>query len=72
MPIVIWEPPSTYGFGAAEGAPGRAHDIHVGLGTAGGSVVRVIDDGMDDAGAPATARGWDVMLRRLQEQAAQL
>jgi hypothetical protein len=36
------------------------------------SVVRLIDDGVDDTAAQATAEGWDMMLRRLQQQAAQL
>ncbi len=58
-------------FGAAEGAPGRAHDIRVAHDSAGGSVIRLIDDGVDDAGAQATAQGWDMMLQRLQELAAQ-
>jgi hypothetical protein len=72
MPIVVWEPPHRIRFGAAEGAPGRAHDIHVSVGTEGGSVVRLVDDGVDDDAASATAQGWDTMLRRLQEQAAAL
>jgi uncharacterized protein YndB with AHSA1/START domain len=71
MPIVVWDPPQRIRFGAAEGSPGRAHDLRVSEGAAGGAVVRLIDDGVDDAAADATAQGWDAMLRRLQEQAAQ-
>jgi hypothetical protein len=34
-------------------------------------VVRLTDEGVDDADVQAIAQGWDMMLLRLQEQAAQ-
>jgi hypothetical protein len=71
MPIVIWDPPLRIRFGAADGSPGRAHDIRVAQGTGGRSVIRLIDDGVDDADAQATSQGWDIVLQRLQEQADQ-
>jgi hypothetical protein len=70
MPVVAWEPSWRTRFGAAEGAPGRAHDIRLARGSAGGAVVRLTDEGVDDADVQATAQGWDTMLQRLQEQAA--
>jgi hypothetical protein len=71
MPIVIWDPPLRIRLGAADGAPGRVHDIRVAQGTGGRSVIRLIDDGVDDADAQATSRGWDIMLQMLQERAVQ-
>jgi uncharacterized protein YndB with AHSA1/START domain len=71
MPVVVWDPPWRIRFGAAEGLRGRAHDIRVECGNAGGSVVRLTDEGVDDADVQAIAQGWDMMLLRLQEQAAQ-
>jgi uncharacterized protein YndB with AHSA1/START domain len=71
MPIVIWDPPSRIRFGAADGVPGRAHDIRVAQGPGGGSVIRLIDDGVDDPDAHTTSQGWDIMLQRLKEQAVQ-
>jgi hypothetical protein len=68
VPVVGWDPPRRIWFGAAEEVPGRAHDIQVAQGVAGGSIVHLID-GVDDAEASATSRGWDIMLRRLREQA---
>jgi hypothetical protein len=51
-------------------APGR-HDIRVAQGTGGKSVIRLLDDGVDDADAQATSQGWDIMLQRLQKQVDQ-
>jgi uncharacterized protein YndB with AHSA1/START domain len=68
MPIVVWEPPHRIRFGAAEGAPGRAHEILVTESPPGGAVVEVIDHGVEDLAVNATSRGWADSLNRLQDQ----
>ncbi|OHV35996.1 MULTISPECIES: SRPBCC family protein [Pseudofrankia] len=64
MPIVEWSPPSRFRFGAAPGQEGRAHDFTVSA-TAGGSRVRLLDDGVAPEQAEQTALGWRGLLSRL-------
>jgi uncharacterized protein YndB with AHSA1/START domain len=63
VPILAWDPPCRIRFGMADG--GRAHDITV-TASAGGSRVRLQDEGVPDAEAAATAAGWTGFLGRLR------
>jgi uncharacterized protein YndB with AHSA1/START domain len=63
VPILAWEPPHRISFGMPDG--GRAHDITV-TPSAAGSRVRLVDEGVPDAEAAATADGWTGFLGKLR------
>jgi hypothetical protein len=61
--ILVWDPPRRIGFGIPGG--GRVHDITI-TATAGGSRVRLLDEGVPDAEADSTAAGWAGFLGKLR------
>lgn len=63
VPVLAWEPPHRIRFGIPDG--GRAHEISV-TATSEGCQVRVLDEGVSDAEAAATATGWEGYLGRLR------
>ena len=69
MPIQIWEPPYRFRFGAAEGEPGRAHEIRLIEGRLGDTQVRLIDVGLSDAELEPTRMSWRSMLIKLKSLA---
>jgi uncharacterized protein YndB with AHSA1/START domain len=69
MPIQRWEPPRRIRFGAAEGAPGRAHDLRVMEMVGGGARVHLIDSGLDEGEAEASREGWAGFLSQLKRRA---
>ena len=69
--ILVWDPPRRIGFGIPGG--GRVHDITI-TATAGGSRVRLLDEGVPDAEADSTAAcraGFLGKLRVLAETGRQ-
>lgn len=63
VPILVWDPPHRIRFGIPDG--GRVHDITI-RATAGGSQVRLQDEGVHEAEADATAAGWAGFLGKLR------
>ena len=63
VPVLAWDPPRRIRFGMPDG--GRVHDISV-TPTAHGCQVRVLDGGVADAEAAATAAGWEGYLGKLR------
>jgi uncharacterized protein YndB with AHSA1/START domain len=63
VPVLAWDPPRRIRFGIPDG--GRVHDISV-TATAHGCQVRVLDEGVADAEAAATAAGWEGYLGKLR------
>ena len=63
VPVLAWDPPRRIRFGMPDS--GRVHDISV-TATANGCQVRVLDEGVADAEAAATAAGWEGYLGKLR------
>ncbi|MDP2438183.1 MAG: hypothetical protein Q8P67_20765 [archaeon] len=66
LPIVVWDPPNRIRFGAAENAPGRAHDFSIVEHSPGVCIFTLKDSGVEAAQQDVTRAGWAGFLANLE------